>query len=541
MNQRPASYIFIILSFIVVLALGLRILSLSNRPMHADEAVHTIKFKELWEKGIYHYDANEFHGPTPYYAALPVMVLRGRTTFADTRESDYRLAIALFGAGMVLLLALATDGLGRLGTVIAGLLTALSPAMVFYSRYFIQEIPFTFFTLAALVCGWRYTQNRAIGWAIATGVSIGLAIASKETVVLSLFAAIIAGGILRFLPHASVGRGRNTEVAPTPDPWATSGHRALATRPLIASLFAALFIACLCLTGFGTNWMGPIDYLKSYTPWLGRAHGTNLHLHPWDYYLRILIWPSAEKEGPISTELLIVGLALVGAGTALFRPKSLPTDAAPVFVRFVAVYALLLTAIYSIIPYKTPWCLLTFLSGMILLAGVGAATLLQALPEKPLKAAAILLLLAGMVHLGWGAYQVSFPYVADPKNPYVYSSTAPEAAKLKERVEALARAHPQGEKMVVQVVWKDDYYWPLPWYLRRFPNVGYWTSVPPEIAEAPVVLADPAFDEELTKRLDATHLMTGFFGLRHGVVVQVWVRLDLWEPYLKTLPKESEE
>ena len=33
--------------------------------------------------------------------------------------------------------------------------------------------------------------------------------------------------------------------------------------------------------------------------------------------------------------------------------------------------------VYSAIPYKTPWCLLGFLHGMILLAGVGAVVLVR--------------------------------------------------------------------------------------------------------------------------------------------------------------------
>ncbi len=533
------NFLLFFLFFLTLAALGLRLPSLGNRPFHADEAVHAIKFRELWEKGVYRYDANEFHGPTPYYAALPVVALRGRATIAETRESDYRLAIALFGAGMVLLLWLASDGLGRSATIIAALLIAVSPAMVFYSRYFIQEIPLTFFTLAAIVCGWRYLQSRKTGWAIVTGICVGLMIATKETAVLSFIAALVAwGGAVRG-PWVSVRSKESREAIgenPEPPTSENSPPRPLTPdlRALAYMLLAALLTACLFLTGFGTNMAGPIDYLKSYTPWLGRAHGTDIHLHPWNYYLRILIWPESEKGGPLSTELLIVGLAMVGSAVSIFRPRNLPPDTAPGFARFIAVYTLVLTVLYSAIPYKTPWCLLTFLSGMVLLAGSGAATLLLILPGKPLKARAVLLLAAGMAHLGWMAYRVSFIHFADTKNPYVYSPTAPEVNALKDRVEALAHAYPQGDQMVVSVVWTDDYYWPLPWYLRRFPNVGYWHAIPPEIADSPVILSAPSFDEELTRRLDATHLMTGYFGLRPGVVVQMWVRLDLWEAYLKT-------
>jgi predicted membrane-bound mannosyltransferase len=42
------------------------------RPVHTDEAVHSIKFKGLWEDGKYRYDPDEYHGPTLYYATLPL-------------------------------------------------------------------------------------------------------------------------------------------------------------------------------------------------------------------------------------------------------------------------------------------------------------------------------------------------------------------------------------------------------------------------------------------------------------------------------------
>ena len=44
----------------------------------------------------------------------------------------------LFGVGLILIFGLMVDGLGRGGTVWAALAAAISPAMVFYSRYYIH-------------------------------------------------------------------------------------------------------------------------------------------------------------------------------------------------------------------------------------------------------------------------------------------------------------------------------------------------------------------------------------------------------------------
>ena len=72
-------------------ALAIRIAHIEDRPMHGDEAVHALKLQILWETSRYEYDLNEFHGPTIYYFALPVMWLAGVTDFAATSEWMLRL------------------------------------------------------------------------------------------------------------------------------------------------------------------------------------------------------------------------------------------------------------------------------------------------------------------------------------------------------------------------------------------------------------------------------------------------------------------
>src|SRR6266446_5760176 len=142
MNRRYGFSVALVA--MTILAAALRLPSLGNRIFHGDEAVHAFKFREIWEHGVYRYDPNEFHGPTIYYAALPTVWLNGRHSFAETRESDYRLATALVGIALIPLLALIRDGLGKRATILAALFLALSPAFVFYSRYFIQEILLVF-------------------------------------------------------------------------------------------------------------------------------------------------------------------------------------------------------------------------------------------------------------------------------------------------------------------------------------------------------------------------------------------------------------
>ena len=496
-------------------ALALRLPALGNRPMHADEAVHALKFRQLWEEGTYRYDPNEFHGPTLYYAALPSVWLSGTPRYADTNEAHYRIVTAVFGAVSVLLLLLVADGLGRRATVYAAVLVALSPALVFYSRYYIQETLLACFALGMLGCGWRYTRTLKPGWLLATGACAGLMVATKETAVLSFAAMTVA-----VIPAALRARRE-----PGPIRW---------WNPKLAAGAAVVgaLTACLLLSGLLTNASGPVDYLRAFSPWVRRAGETDLHRHPWHYYLSTLIY-THRMRGPVWTEGLIVGLAIVGLLAAYTKLQTRVPEARIGFVRFMGIYTLVLTAAYSLIPYKTPWCLLTFLQGMALLAGVGAVALVRLAPGKALRAAVGLLLVAGCVHLGWLSYQTSYVFTTDGRNPYAYAQTVPDIIDLRERVTDLARLSAEREAMVIKVFSADEYYFPLPWYLRGFANVGYWTRVPDDPV-APVVIASPEFGEELAPRLGPTHEVTGYFGLRPTVMFEVWVERGLWAAFLET-------
>src|SRR5690349_83118 len=183
------------LLFALIVALALRLPRLADRPMHNDEAVNGVKFGALWIHGDYKYDPNEHHGPTLYYATLLVAGFPKHRDLANLSESNLRLLTVLFCLGLIPLLLLLRDGLGETACIWAGVLTAVSPAFVFYSRYYIHEILLVFFTFLALVAGWRYWQSRKIGWALLMGASVGLMCATKETFILALAAAGVALGL----------------------------------------------------------------------------------------------------------------------------------------------------------------------------------------------------------------------------------------------------------------------------------------------------------------------------------------------------------
>lgn len=79
--------------------LALRAPHLGERPMHTDESVHAYKFLNLWQRGEYRYDPNEYHGPSLYYASLPFVWASGAKTPDQLTEATLRAVTVAFGWG----------------------------------------------------------------------------------------------------------------------------------------------------------------------------------------------------------------------------------------------------------------------------------------------------------------------------------------------------------------------------------------------------------------------------------------------------------
>jgi uncharacterized protein (TIGR03663 family) len=505
-------------------ALAFRVPRLDLRPMHCDEAVHAVKAGIFLDTGVYRYNPREFHGPTLYYFSLPFIWLSGARKFAEIgSEVPLRLAPALFGAGVVFLLFLFGDGLGRRAAVCAGVLTAVSPAMVFYSRYYIQEILLVFFTFAAIAAGWRYTRSRRLGWALLAGACLGFMHATKETCVIA-YGSILGAAVLTVV-WTRWRDGHALNVRSYLHRWHMAG-----------ALKAAVVVSVVCLTAFLSNPRATVDVTTTYLHYLVRAgaakdatvDSAHFHDHPWRYYLQLLLY-AKYRAGPVWSEAAVLILAVVGITRALRRRKG-ACEANVHLLRFVAFYTILMTIVYAAIPYKTPWCLLGFFHGMILLAGAGFVAILRRLRGAPARGVAWALFAAAAGHLALQAYRGSFIYYADARNPYVYAHTSTDFLRLAQRIEDVARLHPDGRRMLVKVMSLE--YWPLPWSLRRFERVGYW-SAPQEDADAPVIVAWPEFETELDAHLSQKYEKE-IYGLRPQVFLHLYIQSDLWDRFIRT-------
>src|SRR5687767_5162460 len=186
MLPRMPRWVFpLIILVVAVAALLLRLPEMGRRPMHTDEAVHAEKFNEWWTGGVFVYDPHEYHGPTLHFASWPVVKARGTASFAQTTEGTFRVVPVVFLVLTIVLLIGMGEALGRPAAVVAAILLAISPAFVFYSKYYIQEVLLICFTQVALVGGYGATVSRRWRWAIVGGVGLGLMHATKETWVIA--------------------------------------------------------------------------------------------------------------------------------------------------------------------------------------------------------------------------------------------------------------------------------------------------------------------------------------------------------------------
>ncbi len=143
---------------ITAIAAFLRFYLLALKPLHHDEGVNGHFLTKLFRDGVYQYDPSNYHGPDLYYISLAFSKIFGLNTWS------IRSSVAIFGLLTVILVFFLRRYIGKIGSLAAGLFLALSPGMVFISRYFIHEILFVFFSLSFVVTILYFIEKRKAGY-----------------------------------------------------------------------------------------------------------------------------------------------------------------------------------------------------------------------------------------------------------------------------------------------------------------------------------------------------------------------------------------
>ena len=332
-------------SFVVVIlgALALRLFELSGRPMHYDEAIHLHYGWKLansagaligwpWIFGSDYLHSAWMHGPFQIEMSAVIFTIFGDTDFTS------RLGYALFGTALVGLPYFLRDHIGRQGAIIAAVMLALSPALLYFSRFGRNDIIMMFWAVALFTLMWRYLHSgRRVNLYLSSAI-LALMFATKETAYLlvAVFGLIV---FLAALPELLSWIQRRTELVREGTPTAIFLLLFTITLPqwsAIIALLQGLFGLTLAnpdpITG---NNVANIDGSAGMTgapAWEGSLLLVPVANVPWVSHaafgvagLAILSWMLS--RGPLNTERAagLVGAPLTSAFAVvwiLFRPNS---------------------------------------------------------------------------------------------------------------------------------------------------------------------------------------------------------------------------
>ena len=157
-DGRTTDYLWLLsCALITAVAAFLRFFWLEVKPLHHDEGVNGYFLTTLFRSGEYKYDPANYHGPDLYYIALAFSKVFGLNTLS------VRSSVAIFGVLTVVLAFFLRKYIGRTGSLFAAFFLALSPGMVYISRYFIHEILFIFFSFGIVICILFFIEKRKAG------------------------------------------------------------------------------------------------------------------------------------------------------------------------------------------------------------------------------------------------------------------------------------------------------------------------------------------------------------------------------------------
>ncbi|MFN0117282.1 MAG: flippase activity-associated protein Agl23 [Elusimicrobiota bacterium] len=506
-----------ITAFLLLLALFSfsRFYNLTARPFHNDEAVNGFFVDTLIKSGKYSYDPVNYHGPSIYFfqyaltwvRSLPEKPFSIKIKTSGLTEMAVRTQVAIFGILTLFSIFLLRIRLGHIGTLFALFLAGTSCDLLFFSRYFIHETLVVFFTFWVYLSAsfWRETKKPIYIYLLSA--SISFLYATKETSIVHfavLFLAFlcteICSGIDSNSFFSTFRKNINHEIEDF-------------IRPAKSYLFSAFILGFviwfLLFSSFLTNPRGLIDSVKTYFSWT-REGLESIHNKEFIYYIREILIPY---------ELPLFVFTLIGIPIAFLKKNKQ--------VIFISFWALGMTLAYSFIPYKTPWILINFLIPMCLISGYAIKEIYNYLKtsegvsnNRTLSISVFSIFLIPLliqIPLTYRANYIEFDF---DRHRQVYAHSSREVFKLISEIKKIAKKTNKGNDLRIQVVAKE--YWPIPFYLRDFTNLGFYSEEDGVQLDAPIIIADTKQAETVKSQLKEFYAIKNY-SLRPGRPLHLYI------------------
>lgn len=558
----------------IIAAIFLRFYDLTLKPLHHDEGVNGYFLIKLFRDGFYQYDPSNYHGPTLYYITLAFTKVFGLETFS------VRAGMGVFGVLMVVMALSLRKYIGTFGSLVAAFFIALSPGMVYISRYFIHEIFFVFCSFGVVLGILFFIEGRKAGIGAVLSMSLLLFVCFFPPVMhienivgsqnitllwiarisILLIEAALVFFLMRILMNWNEGKPIYLLLA------SASAALFFATKETAFITLGTMIIALFCIwiwrkiypTIFGeikANELEPVSL--NWNNFLKQCHESGsvillIAVIIVFAYVSVLFFssfftfwggiPAAFEAYAFWTktgnsdhtqngylayvkwlgkvELPILILSFIGTLIAFIKGRH-------TFAMFTGLWAFGLFAAYTIIPYKTPWLALSFVLPMSLVAGYGINEIAN-YKDWTFKGLAGLVVLISVGFLGYWTYSLNFERYDDENMPYVYAHTRRGFLDMVAKIEYYAKKSGKGEKATVEIISSD--YWSLPWYLRNYTNANFHGK-PVDANTAELIVAKEGEQEsEIAQRYATHYKKVGEYPLRPGVDLILLVRRDLADP-----------
>ncbi len=525
-QRRRALFILGLLGVLAISA-AFRLPGLADKPLHSDEGVNGWFTLRLYWWNVYRYQHTDYHGPFLYYVNLLFFWLM------KPSDAALRMGTVIAGISVPLMLLPVRRWMGGVGIAVAGLLTAVAPCMVYFSRTNIHELYLIAFSALWAASLARFAHKPAMKWGLLASLAAALCFANKETTVLTVgFFGLSAGAAWLLGTERQDGEddlfgGRNRTEALRDWLW---GARWIWLAGIV--LFAVVTV--LLFSSFFSYGFGVKGFFLAYTPWL--EHGTTGRNQgkPFLYFWEVM----RSSQGFASYAILPAVLF------ALVRRHRVGV--------FLTTWAASAFLVYSLIPYKTPWCVVNIDLPVFLLCGWGAqqAWLLIRDADRPtvvrvLATVGIVLPLLAVPGLARESLQVNAEGYDDGSNKYVYVQTKRGFYAMISDHVGVAAGKPDSDGLGVQTV-NVDAKNPARWYLITrgwdHERIRYIKTVPKKkhIERADIVVATGKHTRKV-KRLveEAGDWHKEDYDLRPGWKVTAWYRQGLWDAYEEAGGREA--
>jgi hypothetical protein len=279
-------------------------------------------------------------------------------------------------------------------------------------------------------------QRGTVNYLWCAGMGLAGMILTKETYIIHVGCAVIAA-VVTLISHA---------ITPAPDSKLV--RQRWTSIDLIVVAGTGLAAIVIFYSGVFMNWPGLTGLYKTFYAWFKTGSQGAGHEKAWWYWLMLI----GRYEQPVA-----VGLVLC-VFCQLFKH---------VASRYLAIYGVGTLIAYSIVKYKTPWCVISIVWPLLFVFG----GLLVLVPATLRRVTTIALSVLLAVSLG---LSVSLNYFrcTTQAEPYVYVQTYNDVWKLTKPLLRLAKSNPTYYQLIGHLIRTSTY--PLPWMLGDFTKVGYY-------------------------------------------------------------------